>query len=76
VGIGVIIFIGLGTDRAIPGWATYSMGILTVLFWMVLMMMFVLVFVVLGDRNTLSFLPKRDYSLFINEVRPHIGGPG
>jgi hypothetical protein len=73
VGIGVIIFIGLGTDRAIPGWTTYSVGILTVLFWMVLMMMFVLVFVVLGDRNTLSFLPKRDNSGYARPDRSAAG---
>ncbi len=75
VGIGVIIFLRLATSLAIPGWATYSAGILTVLLWLILMMMFVLVFVVLSGRNTSSFLPKRDYWYFINGVRPHIGGP-
>ncbi len=67
--IGSIIYIRLATHLAIPGWATFSAGILTVLFFNLLIMMLIFVFMLLSGRNTSSFLPKRDFGYFLARVR-------
>jgi hypothetical protein len=74
-GIALIVYIRLGTDLAIPGWATFGVGILTILFLLLMMMMVVFVFVSLSGRDTSSFMPKRDYAYFILGIRPYTGAP-
>jgi hypothetical protein len=71
--IGSIIYIRLATDLAIPGWATFTVGILTVLLLNLFIMMLIFVFVLLSGRNTSSFLPKRDFGYFLAGVRSYIG---
>jgi len=73
--IASIVYIRLATDLAIPGWATFSVGILTVLFFNLMIMMLIFVFVLLSGRNTSSFLPKRDFGYFLAGVRPYDGDP-
>lgn len=61
--------IRLTTDLAIPGWATYAVGlsIIAVLQGVTLTVFFV--FLILHSRNSTTFVPSRDYEYFIEEVR-------
>jgi len=63
------VAIRLATNWAIPGWATLAVGLSMVLLAIAIMMMFVFSFVVLGSRQSLGFIPCRDYALFVEEVR-------
>ena len=56
------------TDRAIPGWATYAVGLslLAVLQAVTLSVFFV--FLILHSRSTTPFVPGRDYAYYVGEV--------
>jgi cellulose synthase/poly-beta-1,6-N-acetylglucosamine synthase-like glycosyltransferase len=58
----------LFSSLAIPGWATYTTGMLLLLLNQMAMMSFLLVFVVLSSRAALTFIPARDYKLFVKGV--------
>jgi hypothetical protein len=62
------VTVRLVTSLAIPGWASYTVGILVVLLVQAVMAMFVFSFVVLGARHGSTFLPRRDYSYFIGTL--------
>jgi glycosyltransferase involved in cell wall biosynthesis len=68
-GILATLIVRLTTDLAIPGWATYTIGLLLILLVQVVMAAFVFSFMVLGARHGSPFLPRRDYSFFIGAVR-------
>jgi glycosyltransferase involved in cell wall biosynthesis len=70
LGIVGTVAIRLLTDWAIPGWATYSTGILAILFFQALLFTLILCLVILGSRNAASFIPRRDYKFFIDKLRP------
>jgi hypothetical protein len=63
------VMVRLLTNWAIPGWATYTLGLLLVLLTMGIMLAFLFSFVILAGRQGSSFLPCRDYAYFIKEVR-------
>ncbi len=69
-GILAIVAIRVLTDWAIPGWATYSAGILAILIFQSLTFMLIFSMVILGGRNASSFLPRRDYGHFVGDARP------
>jgi glycosyltransferase involved in cell wall biosynthesis len=60
--------IRLLTNLAIPGWATFTMGILFILVSQSLIASFMLVFSIMMNRSQLGFLPIRDYSYFVRRV--------
>jgi polyisoprenyl-phosphate glycosyltransferase len=62
------VVIRLATNLAIPGWASYTVGILLVLLFQAILAMFVFSFVILGARHGSTFLPRRDYSYFIGTL--------
>lgn len=67
-GLFVVVWIRLFTDMAIPGWATnISIGLIIVFLQSFLISMF-LIFIILSSRSNLSFIPKKDFELFINKV--------
>lgn len=68
-GLGAIAAIRLGTDLAIPGWATTAAGLLLAIFFQVFTLAVVFVFVVLGGRDGPGFLPARDYAWFVAGAR-------
>lgn len=70
LGIGTVVYIRLATNLAIPGWATYGVGILSVILIQLMMLMIVFVFVILSGRNSSAFVPKRDYVHYVAGVRP------
>lgn len=64
-----VVAVRLGTNLAIPGWATSAAGFLLVLMLQMLTVALGLTLAALFSRNSLSFLPIRDYHYFIGEVR-------
>jgi polyisoprenyl-phosphate glycosyltransferase len=67
-GIASAVVVRLATDWAVPGWASYVIGILLILMVQAIMGAFVFSFVILGSRHGSSFLPRRDYSFFIGSL--------
>jgi uncharacterized membrane protein YhaH (DUF805 family) len=69
----VLIIIAIGvrsaTDLAIPGWATYVVGISFIILLQSITISFSFVFLILNGRNNYSFLPQRDYHYFVLDVR-------
>lgn len=66
--IGGVAAIRLLTNLAIPGWATFTMGLLLVLVSQSLIASFMLVFSIMMNRSQLGFLPIRDYAYFVRGV--------
>jgi glycosyltransferase involved in cell wall biosynthesis len=64
-GIVAAVIVRLATYWAVPGWASYTVGILLILLVQAVMAAFVFSFVILGSRHGSTFLPRRDYSFFI-----------
>ena len=67
--LGGVIAVRLGTDLAIPGWATTAAGILVVLLLQAAALAIVFVFIVLHGRSHPLFIPIRDYSYFVSGVQ-------
>lgn len=61
----LVIVLRVFTNLAIPGWATFSSGLLLILFLQISATTASFLFYVLNNRNSSSFVPLRDYSLFI-----------
>jgi len=67
-GICTAVVVRLATSWAIPGWASYTVGLLLILFVQAIMAAFVFSFAILGSRHGSTFLPRRDYSVFIGTL--------
>lgn len=63
-----VVGVRLWTDLAIPGWATYTAGLLVILLVQMLTVAMGLTLMILFNRNSLSFLPVRDYKFFVGKV--------
>jgi glycosyltransferase involved in cell wall biosynthesis len=66
--LAVVFVIRFFSDLAIPGWATFSSGLLLILFLQVLTTTIGFLLSILNNRNTASFIPLRDYALFIHKL--------
>jgi len=62
-----VLYLRFMTDLAVPGWATYSTGLLLVLLVNLLLLTTNSVLGILGARNNAGFIPSRDWSLFVSE---------
>jgi polyisoprenyl-phosphate glycosyltransferase len=62
------VVVRLTTNMAVPGWASYIVGIMLILFVQAIMAAFVFSFAILGSRHGTTFLPRRDYSIFIESI--------
>jgi hypothetical protein len=67
-GIVAAVIVRVATNWAIPGWASYTVGLLLILFVQAIMAAFVFSFGILGSRHGSTFLPRRDYSFFIGSI--------
>ena len=67
--LATVFAIRLGTNLAIPGWATYTAGILLIILVLMFVLILVFVLVVLGGRDSSGFLPLRDYVYFVHHVQ-------
>ena len=68
-GLCVAVVIRLATNLAVPGWATYTAGLLLVLLLQSVLLAATFSFVILSGRNGSAFLPVRDYGYYIGDVR-------
>ena len=68
LGIVVVAAIRLFTNRAIPGWATYTTGVLAIIMIQFITIAASFTFFVLSSRTNLGFVPLRDYALFVDEA--------
>lgn len=68
VGLVAAVVIRLATNLAIPGWATFAVGLCLILLIQSFLLMFVFSFVTLAGRQGSSFLPSRDYPYFVSGV--------
>lgn len=69
-----VVAVRLATSWAVPGWATYTVGLLLVLLVQLSMMAAALVALVLSGRQAATFLPIRDYGFFCGRVWEVDGG--
>jgi polyisoprenyl-phosphate glycosyltransferase len=69
LGILAVFLIRFCTDKAIPGWATYASGALAIILVQFITMAVSFTFIMLSNRTNLSFVPLRDRSLFVAEVK-------
>jgi hypothetical protein len=65
-GIVAVIAVRSFTNRAIPGWATYSIGALAIILIQCVTIASSFTFAFLANRINLSFVPLRDFELFID----------
>jgi hypothetical protein len=73
--VGLVVAVRLGTELAIPGWATSAFGLLLIIVLQMLTLVVGLTFSVLFNRNNLTFLPARDYRYFVGDVSILHGQP-
>ena len=67
-----VLAVRLFTHLAIPGWATFTGGLLFVLVTQSAAALITIIFSVMMSRNSLGFLPIRDYQYFVGDyVRLH-----
>lgn len=67
--LAAVVAIRLFTGLAVAGWATYSSGLLLLLLVLILTTTFGFLLFVLMNRNMLSFLPLRDSSLYVQDIK-------
>jgi hypothetical protein len=60
-----VVGVRLFTHLAIPGWATYTVGLLFILITQSTAALLTIIFSVMISRNSLGFLPIRDYEFFV-----------
>ena len=63
-----VVGVRLFTPLAIPGWATYTTGLLVLILAQMLLVALVFAFVILAARDTASVLPNRDYIHFVSRI--------
>jgi glycosyltransferase involved in cell wall biosynthesis len=63
--IGLVVGVKLFTSLAIPGWATFTLGLLLIMVSQSVSAYFLIVFSVIMNRSQLGFLPSRDYQYFV-----------
>jgi glycosyltransferase involved in cell wall biosynthesis len=64
----VVVAIRTFTTLAIPGWATYTTGLLLILMLQFVTISFSLVFSLITTRSTMTVVPARDYKVFVDSL--------
>jgi polyisoprenyl-phosphate glycosyltransferase len=62
--LAAVFGIRIYTNLAVPGWATYTSGLLLVLMIQIASVSFSLVFLLIATRLNMTFVPVRDYRVF------------
>ena len=63
--IALVIAVRITTSLAVPGWATFTTGLLLVMVTQLAATSFSLVFSLIVSRTNMLTIPSRDYSLFV-----------
>lgn len=74
--VGTVVGIRFGTNLAIPGWATTATGLLLIIVLQMITVVAGMTLSILYGRNHFSFLPLRDYSHFVGEIKQAYGKTG
>jgi hypothetical protein len=69
----LVVAIRLFTDLAIPGWATYVVGLLILMLMQSAMFCFLFLLLVLSGRNAIGFIPQQHYQWYIASVDTRVG---
>lgn len=64
-----VVGVRLFTDLAVPGWATFTVGLLLVVLTQAVIISLILILMMLNGRQASTFLPVRDYAYFVARVR-------
>lgn len=64
----VVVVVRLGTDLAIPGWATTAFGNLLVILFQALVIIVATTLMVLASRTSRPFVPIADTGIFVTET--------
>lgn len=67
--LGAAVAVRLGTELAVPGWATYVAGFLLIVLLQAAMFAVALTFQILGARQQAPVVPQRDYVHYVASVR-------
>jgi hypothetical protein len=67
IGICSVLWVRFFTDLAIPGWATYVFGTLSIILIQLITIASSFTFFMLSNRTNLGFMPFRDCPLFIED---------
>jgi hypothetical protein len=65
LGIAIVVTIRLFTTLAIPGWASFVVGVLVAILLQTILLSLVFVFITLNSRSYLTVLPRRDFAEFV-----------
>jgi polyisoprenyl-phosphate glycosyltransferase len=68
VGLLAVMAVRLGSNLAIPGWATYASGMLLLVLLQAVTFVISLTFLILGARQHATVIPRRDYGFFVAGV--------
>jgi hypothetical protein len=69
IGIVGVVAVRLFTDLAIPGWATFTSGLLLVVMLQAIMFAISFSFTILSGRRGAGFIPARDYVYFVDDLK-------
>jgi polyisoprenyl-phosphate glycosyltransferase len=64
--LGIVLVIKLFTDVGIPGWATYSSGLLILSLFQLVSIGTIFSMIVLSARNNSNFIPIREYQYYVD----------
>lgn len=74
LGVLATVLVRFLTDLAIPGWATYTAGILVMILAQAMLSATIFSFTILSGREGTTFLPLRDYRYYVADVTS-LSGP-
>lgn len=66
--IAIVFFIKLFTALAIPGWASSTIGIFTIIFIQSIMISIFILFIILANKSNRMFIPAKHYKDFILKI--------
>jgi hypothetical protein len=69
------VIVSLSTPVSVPIWAVYASGLLLVILVQAITVITVLTFQILGNRQQMTFVPRRDYGTFVSAVAEHRPAP-
>lgn len=67
--LATVVCIRIFTNMAIPGWATFSTGLIVVGIFQLFTISFVFIFLTLHSRKSPDFIPIRDYKYYIDDLK-------
>jgi len=64
-----VIIVRVATPWAVPGWASYTTGILSIMFTQILLIVLALVVIAISSRKAQFFFPVQQYKFLIDDIR-------